>query len=54
MKSPRERRKVAIVATVVFIAGAGALAFSEKARHLYTALERSGRVGVTLALCVNE
>jgi aarF domain-containing kinase len=54
MKSPRERRKVAIAATIVFIVGAGALAFSEKARHAYTACERSGRVGVTLALCVNE
>lgn len=54
MKNPRERRKVAIAATVVFLAGAGALAFSEQARHFYTACERSGRVGVTLALCVNE
>ena len=54
MKNPRERRKVAIAATVVFLAGAGALAFSEKARHIYTACERSGRVGVTLAVCVNE
>ena len=54
MKNPRERRKVAIVATLVFVAGAGALAFSEKAMHAYTACERSGRVGVTLALCVNE
>jgi aarF domain-containing kinase len=54
LKSPRERRRVAIVATVLFIAGAGALAFSEQARHAYIACERSGRVGVTLAICVNE
>jgi aarF domain-containing kinase len=54
LKSPRERRRVAIVATLVFIAGAGALAFSEQARHAYVACERSGRVGVTLAICVNE
>jgi len=54
MKNPRERRRVAIVATLVFLAGAGALAFSEKARHTYIACERSGRVGVTLAICVNE
>jgi aarF domain-containing kinase len=54
LKSPRERRRVAIVATLVFIAGAGALAFSEQARHAYIACERSGRVGVTLAICVNE
>lgn len=54
IKNPRERRKVAIVATLIFLAGAGALAFSEDARHIYIACERSGRVGVTLALCVNE
>ena len=54
IKIPRERRKVAIAATVVFVAGAGALAFSERARYTYMACERSGRVGVTLALCVND
>lgn len=50
----KERRKVAIAATVVFVAGAGALAFSDDARHAYIAVERSGRVAVTLGLCINE
>nr|POF16399.1 abc1 family protein mcp2 like [Quercus suber] len=54
IRVPKERRKVAIAATLVFLLGAGALAFSERARHTYTAVERSGRVGVTLALCVND
>jgi aarF domain-containing kinase len=54
VRIPREKRKVALAATVVFVAGAGALAFSEQARHYYTAVERSGRVAITLALCVNE
>ncbi|WPG98274.1 Hypothetical protein R9X50_00106200 [Acrodontium crateriforme] len=54
IQMPKERRKVAIAVTMVFVAGAGALAFSERARHFYIACERSGRVGVTLALCVND
>ena len=39
---------------MVFVTGAGALAFSEKARYAYLTVERSGRVGVTLAVCVND
>jgi len=54
MTIPRERRRVAIAATLVFVAGAGALAVSERARYAYIACERSGRVGVTLALCVAD
>ncbi|KAK4541243.1 hypothetical protein LTR36_008159 [Oleoguttula mirabilis] len=54
IKIPRERRKVALVATAAFLALAGGLAVSERVRHAYIACERSGRVGVTLALCVNE
>lgn len=45
---------MAIAATVIFVAGAGSLAFSEKARYAYIAAERTGRVGVTLALCVYD
>ena len=52
-KQPRTRN-VAIAATIAFIAGCGALAASEQARHWYMAAERSGRVGVTLALCVAD
>ncbi|KAK5688858.1 hypothetical protein LTS10_000837 [Elasticomyces elasticus] len=54
VKDTAERRKVAITVTVLFVAGSTALAFSEKARHAYIAAQRSGRVGVTLALCVND
>ncbi|KAK1080765.1 hypothetical protein LTR33_005266 [Friedmanniomyces endolithicus] len=53
-KDTAERRKVAITVTLVFVAGSTALAFSERARHAYLAAQRSGRVGVTLALCVND
>ncbi|KAK1073643.1 hypothetical protein LTR33_009950, partial [Friedmanniomyces endolithicus] len=53
-KDTAERRKVAITVTLVFVAGSTALAFSERARHGYLAAQRSGRVGVTLALCVND
>ncbi|GAB7364893.1 hypothetical protein MBLNU230_g5684t1 [Neophaeotheca triangularis] len=50
----RERRKVAIATTTIFVAGAGALAFSEQARFAYVSAERSGRVVVTLGLCVRD
>jgi hypothetical protein len=33
MKNPRERRTVAVVAALVYNAIAGAMDFSEKARH---------------------
>ena len=54
MQVPRKHRKVAIAATVVFVTGAAGLAFSERARHVYIAAERTGRVAVTLGLCVND
>ncbi len=54
LQIPPERRKVAITAAVLFILGSTALAFSEKARHFYIAAERSGRVGVTLVVCIND
>ncbi|KAK4575390.1 hypothetical protein LTR86_001244 [Recurvomyces mirabilis] len=53
-KTIREHRRVAIGVTFIFVTGAAALAFSEKARHAYMAVQRSGRVGATLALCVND
>lgn len=34
--------------------GAGVLAFSDDAKHIYAAAERSGRVVTALAVCVNE
>lgn len=42
------------MATAAFITLASGLAFSERVRHGYIAVERSGRVGVTLALNVND
>lgn len=54
IRSLREHRRVAITVTTVFVVGAGALAFSERARHNYHACERSGRVAVTLAQCVYD
>ena len=51
---PRQHRKAAITAALLFVTGSAFLAFSERARHLYIAAERSGRVGVTLAICVND
>ncbi|KAK3112909.1 hypothetical protein LTR53_010326 [Teratosphaeriaceae sp. CCFEE 6253] len=48
------QRRVAITVTLAFLAGSTALAFSERARHTYIAAQRSGRVGVTLALCVKD
>nr|OQO24476.1 hypothetical protein B0A51_07206 [Rachicladosporium sp. CCFEE 5018] len=50
----KAKRQVAIAVTLVFVAGTGALAFSDRARHAYTAVERSGRVLLTLAACVND
>jgi aarF domain-containing kinase len=32
----------------------GALAFQDEAKHAYHAVERTGRVAGTLALCINE
>lgn len=32
----------------------GAVTFSDDARHIYRAAERSGRVVGTLAVCINE
>ncbi|KAK3722658.1 hypothetical protein LTR37_002228 [Vermiconidia calcicola] len=51
---PPQHRKVAITAAILFILGSGGLAFSERVRYIYIAAERSGRVGVTLAVNVYE
>ncbi|KAK3050478.1 hypothetical protein LTR09_008389 [Extremus antarcticus] len=51
---PPRHRKVAITAAVLFILSSAGLAFNECIHHLYVAAERSGRVGVTLAVCINE
>jgi aarF domain-containing kinase len=35
-------------------AGVGALAFTDDVKHAYKAIERTGRVAGTLAVCINE
>ncbi|KAL9526929.1 ABC1 family protein [Sphaerulina musiva] len=51
---PKERRRVAIAATVIFLTGSAALAFSEQARHVYIGAERCGRVAICLVLCIRD
>ena len=51
--TPRHR-KAAITAAVIFVTGSAFLAFSANVRHAYIAAERSGRVAVTLYVCVND
>ncbi|RMY66534.1 hypothetical protein D0863_08375 [Hortaea werneckii] len=53
-KIPPKHRKVALWATAAFVTLCTGLAVSERARHVYISCERSGRVGWTLALCVND
>ncbi|RMZ12943.1 hypothetical protein D0860_02760 [Hortaea werneckii] len=53
-KIPPKHRKVALWATAAFVTLCTGLAVSERARHVYMSCERSGRVGWTLALCVND
>ncbi|CZT16971.1 related to bacterial aminoglycoside acetyltransferase regulators [Ramularia collo-cygni] len=50
----KERRRVAIGVTALFLLGSGALAFSSEARHIYIAAERCGRVVVTLYLNIRD
>jgi aarF domain-containing kinase len=50
----KERRRVAIAVTVLFLLGSGALAFSAEARHVYIAGERCGRVATTLYLNIRD
>ncbi|KAI5359744.1 putative ABC1 atypical kinase-like domain, protein kinase-like domain superfamily [Septoria linicola] len=54
IQDPRERRRVAIAVTLIFLTGSAALAFSEQARHVYIGAERCGRVGICLALCIRD
>ncbi|KAF2864223.1 ABC1-domain-containing protein [Piedraia hortae CBS 480.64] len=54
IRADDRHRKAAVAATAVLITGAATLAFSEEARHTYVAAQRSGRVVITLALCVGD
>ena len=51
---PRQHRKAAITAAVLFVTACAGLAFSERIRNLYIAAERSGRVGAILAWNLND
>ncbi|GIZ44516.1 hypothetical protein CKM354_000771200 [Cercospora kikuchii] len=54
IQDPRERRRVAIAATIIFLTGCAALAFSEQARHVYIGAQRTGRVAVCLFLNIQD
>jgi len=52
---PRPRRKGRILLAATGGAlGVTTLAFTDEIRHSYEAVERTGRVVSTLALCINE
>jgi aarF domain-containing kinase len=50
----RPQKAVKYAAAAVGTVGAGALVFSNDIKHAYAAVERSGRVVSTLAVCINE
>src|SRR6266480_8021680 len=51
-----KRRRRVLLATTGFTAavGAGVIAVSDEAKHYAAAVQRTGRVVTTLAICVNE
>lgn len=52
---PRPRRKGRVLAAATLGGvGASTLAFGDDVKHAYGAVERSGRVASTLAVCINE
>lgn len=50
---PKRRRNL-VLAAAGGATGIGALAFTDDIRHSYQAVERTGRVVGTLAVCINE
>jgi aarF domain-containing kinase len=50
---PRRRGRVLLAATGGAL-GLGAISFTDDVKHAYEAVERTGRVVSTLALCINE
>lgn len=50
----RPYRSVKYAAAAVGTLGAGGLLFGGDVKHAYAAVERSGRVVSTLAVCINE
>ena len=47
-------KKLLYFAAGTIVLGAGAYAVSDDARHIYNAVQRAGRVGSTLFVCINE
>jgi aarF domain-containing kinase len=52
-KTPRRKGRVVLAAAGGAL-GVTALAFTDDVKHAYGAIERSGRVASTLAVCINE
>jgi aarF domain-containing kinase len=50
---PKRRGRVLLAATGGAL-GLGAISFTDDVKHAYEAVERTGRVVSTLALCINE
>jgi aarF domain-containing kinase len=50
---PKKRRRILLAATTGAL-GFTALAFGDDVKHTYKAIERTGRVVGTLAVCINE
>jgi aarF domain-containing kinase len=50
---PKNKTRVLLAATGGAL-GVTALAFTDDVKHAYEAIERSGRVASTLAVCINE
>ena len=52
-KKPRRNGRVVLAAAGGAV-GVTAVAFADDVKHAYGAIERSGRVASTLAVCINE
>ena len=55
-RAPRRRPRIGVVvlAAAGGSFGVGALAFTDDVKHAYAAVQRTGRVVSTLAVCINE
>jgi aarF domain-containing kinase len=53
LKRPRRKGRVVLAAAGGAL-GVTAVAFTDDMKHVYGAIERSGRVASTLAVCINE
>ena len=53
-KAKRRRRVLLATTGVTAAVGAGTIAVSDEAKHYAAAIQRTGRVVTTLAICVNE